>query len=308
MLVTTVKMADSAREDKMQFIAEGRSFYMEQIYRTACGLRDNCDKAPIVLLAGPSGSGKTTTAILLARQLEEFGIRTHTMCMDNYFSPLTDEEKVLLEQHKLDLESPKRVDEAFLHRQLQDILDGKTVELPRYDFATSSRVFEGNTITRKPGEMFIVEGIHALNPDVTGGLGDATAKIYVSVRTRIHTADGTELHPGRIRLARRMLRDTLTRGRPLEGVIRMAESVDAGEQKYIMPFKNLADYDINSFIPYEMSVYTGLLLERLEQIQDERPEVREIVKVMQELVPIEPEAVPEDSLIREFIGGSVLHY
>lgn len=303
MFVTTTDLAQRTRENTAKFIADGRRFYMDQIYQIACQLRDHREQAPIVLLAGPSGSGKTTTALLLARQLRQFGVEAHAMCMDNYFSPLSEEEKELMAQHKLDLESPNRVDKEFLNQQLRDIMDGKTVLLPRYDFASSCRVFDGDTITRRPNEMFIVEGIHALNPALTGELGDFTARIYVSIRTRIHTADGTELHPAKIRLTRRMLRDTLTRGRPLEAIVRMAPSVDAGEHKYILPFKHTADYEVNSFIPYEMSVYTTALLPRLQKEQEQLPQLREIVKVMSELEPIALENVPKDSVIREFIGG-----
>ena len=308
MIYTTTQMAHSVRENLSGFIAEGREFYCGQILQTAQSLKEHIREAPIVLLAGPSGSGKTTSALLLERQLERWGIGTHTLSMDNYFCPLSAADKLLLEQHKLDLESPNRVDSAFLNEQLSDLLAGKTVQLPRYDFATSSRVFDGNTLTKKEGEVVIMEGIHALNPSLTGAVGQFTAHIYVSVRTRVQSKDGTVLHPSKIRLMRRILRDHISRGRPVESIIRMAPSVDAGEEKYIMPYKNRAEYQIDTFIPYELSVYKADLLEKLAGLEGAFPELEDIIKILAELEPIDEALVPADSLLREFIGGSELPY
>lgn len=308
MVIQTADITRQTAENLPEFIQASRKLYVDQITAVAEFLRDHQADTPIVLLAGPSGSGKTTSALLLEQQLETWGLETHTLSMDNYFSPLTDEEKILLQQHKLDLESPTRVDADFLNAQLSDIADGKEVLLPRYDFASASRVFDGKTLCRKPGEIVIMEGIHALNPAVTGQIDDRAICLYVSVRTRVASSDGTVLHPKKIRLMRRMLRDSIFRGRSCEDIIKMAPSVDRGENLYIMPYKNRAKYHINTFIPYELSVYKNGLWEQLNLLQESCPEVKDIVKLLSELEAIPVDAVPKDSLIREFVGGSIFAY
>lgn len=308
MIIKTSEILHQTQADLDGFIQRGRAGYCDQILATATALREHSSDTPIILLAGPSGSGKTTSALLLARQLSQWGYTTHTLSMDNYFAPLSAEEVELMHQHKMDLESPNRVDAAFLNEQLRELLDGREIRLPRYDFALSDRVFDGNTLRRRPGELVIMEGIHALNPAVTGESSQFTARIYVSVRTRVQTQDGTQLHPSKIRLMRRMLRDNIYRSRSMEGTVQMASSVDRGEDRYIMPFKDRAGYHINTFIPYELSVYKAGLYGHLLRLQDRFPELRPMVKVLDEIDTIPTSRVPEDSLIREFIGGSIFEY
>lgn len=179
------------------------------------------------------------------------------------------------------------------------------MELPHYDFKNSVRVFDGRTLRRRPGELVILEGIHALNPEVTGYDG-RTTRIYVSVRTRITPRSGHPLHPSKIRLVRRMLRDSTGRGRALSETIAMRERVDRGEQRYIMPFKPRAHGSIDSFYSAELGVYRPLLQDELERLA--LPELSDVVEVMRELPDVPADLVPQDSLLREFIGGSTLPY
>lgn len=308
MIISTAEITRQTREDLQGFIQTSRRQYLDQIEKTAAYLFEHREDMPIVLLSGPSGSGKTTSALLLEQQLEKWGLETHTLSMDNYFSPLSEEEKQLLAEHKLDLEAPTRVDADFLNSQLADLADGKEILLPRYDFTTASRVFDGKSLQRKPGEIVIMEGIHALNPDVTGQIGDRAVCLYVSVRTRVQSSDGTILHPKKIRVMRRMLRDSIFRGRSCEDIIKMAPSVDRGENLYIMPYKNRAKYHINTFLPFELSVYKTGLWDQMAELAERNPEIADTVKILSELEPIPFDAVPKDSLLREFIGGSVFSY
>ena len=163
----------------------------------------------------------------------------------------------------------------------------------------------GRTLRRRPGELVILEGIHALNPEVTGYDG-RTTRIYVSVRTRITPRSGHPLHPSKIRLVRRMLRDSTGRGRALSETIAMRERVDRGEQNYIMPFKPRAHGSIDSFYSAELGVYRPLLRDELERLA--LPELSDVVEVMRELPDVPAALVPQDSLLREFIGGSTLPY
>jgi len=160
---------------------------------------------------------------------------------------------------------------------------------------------------RKPGELVIMEGIHALNPNVTGH-ADSTARVYVSVRTRITAHDGMTLHPSKIRLARRLLRDRTGRGRKLAETINMRERVDRGEQSYIMPYKERAHCSIDSFYSAEMSVYRPYLYEDLKAMVPEYPDLADLVHILSELPDVPGNIIPSDSLLREFIGGSELDY
>ena len=305
--MTTDQLSSLLTADPAALLERDRCFYHEQIDRAADLIAANAAQRPVVLLAGPSGSGKTTTALLIERELDRRGMETHTLCMDDYFRPLTPEELELLHRNELDLEKPTRVDIPFFRKQLGQILAGEEIELPRYDFKTSTRIFDGRTLRRKPGELIIMEGIHALNPDVTG-YADETTRIYVSVRTRITAHDGSVLHPSKIRLVRRMLRDKLCRGRAFSQTVANRVRVDQGEQRYIMPFKPRAHYSIDSFHSAEMAVYHACLQDEPDTLQAAFADLADAAQVLRELPALDPAFVPRDSLLREFIGDSSLNY
>lgn len=305
--MTTDQIAALLQSDAQAVLASDRQLYFKQITQAAGIIAANARQRPVVLLAGPSGSGKTTTALLIQRELERMGTVTHTLQMDDYFSPLTPEELELLSRNELDLEKPSRVDVPFFQEQLGQILACQEVMLPRYDFKESKRVFDGRSLKRKPGELVLMEGIHALNPQVTG-YTDRTTRVYVSVRTRITTRDGLTLHPSRIRLARRLLRDRVNRNRALTQTITMRKRVDAGEQKYIMPYKPLAHCSVDSFYSSEISFYKPFLFHELQALAPDYDDLQELVHVMRELPELPASLLPHDSLLREFIGGSELNY
>ena len=263
--MTTDQLSALLAQDPAAVLEHDRRLYEQQIIRAADLIAAHAQERPAVLLAGPSGSGKTTTALLIERELDRRGMETHTLSMDDYFCPLTERELELFSRNELDLERPSRVDVPFFQEQLGKLLAGEEVELPRYDFKNSVRVFDGRTLRRRPGELVILEGIHALNPEVTGYDG-RTTRIYVSVRTRITPRSGHPLHPSKIRLVRRMLRDGTGRGRALSETIAMRERVDRGEQRYIMPFKPRAHGSIDSFYSAELGVYRPLLRDELERL------------------------------------------
>lgn len=169
--------------------------------------------------------------------------------MDNYFRPLTESEKALAALGKMDLESPDRVDKELLNAQIHAINMGEEIEIPRYNFKTSSRDGKGTPFRRNKDELVIFEGIHSLNPDVITVPDEELCKIYVSVRTRITCGD-IILHPSKVRLMRRMIRDKNFRQRSLRETMNMYDSVEAGENKYIMPYKHRSDYDVDTFMAY----------------------------------------------------------
>ena len=290
--------------DAVGFIREAEADYRRQLTAIADYIAAHRDTCPVVLIAGPSGSGKTTTARMLERELDRRGLETHTLSQDNYFRTQTPEETALRAAGMLDLESPARVDEDLLAGQLTRIIACQPVDLPVFDFLTSQSKPSGVTFTRKPGEIVILEGIHALNPAVVPLPESQTVRLYVSVRTRVEGADGTTLHPKYIRLLRRMLRDVNGRGRPAIGTLEMFDSVEVGEQKYIMPYKHRSTFDVDTFCPYELAVYRSVLPDEVAALKD-HPEMAQLLNLLTEILPLEETMVPADALIREFVGGSI---
>ena len=292
--------------DPVRYIKSVNEDYLYKLKKIADDIAENRNEKPVILLSGPSGSGKTTTAMMIEKLLDDMGHGTHTLSMDNWFCPLTEAEKALAAEGKMDLESPLRVDCELLNEQIEDICACREIELPKYNFKTSTRCGSGKMFKRNKDELVIFEGIHALNPAVITVPDSMISKIYVSVRTRISDED-ILLHPSRIRLMRRMIRDKNFRKRSLRETMNMFHSVEAGENKYIMPYKYRSDYDVDTFMSYELSVYRNDLLSQLQELTDV-PEVCECIKVLEKLVPIEKTDVTPDSLICEFIGNGQFKY
>lgn len=286
--------------DAEDFIMQTDSDYQKRLHEIADDIAKHREQRPIILLSGPSGSGKTTTAQMIEQILDVQGIETHTLSLDNYFRSLTDADKELFAQGKLDLESPNRVDSEFLSEQLSAIEAGEPVELPIYDFKESARVMSGNILHRKKGELVILEGIHSLNPDVIRIPDEKTAKIYVSVRTRI-TNNSEILHPSKIRLMRRMVRDRLFRKRTLSDTLMMFRSVEEGENKYIMPYKYRSTYDVDTFMAYEICAYRDCLLGDLLGMTE--PELQDATAFLADAAAMPDGVLSPNSLIREFVGS-----
>lgn len=292
--------------DAAAFIGGAEKAYSRQLTEIADYIAAHREQCPIVLISGPSGSGKTTSALILEDKLDRRGLETHTLSQDNYFNTLTEEDRALLAEGKLDLESPERVDSDLLNRQLADIIACKPVALTAFDFRTHTRHETGETLTRRPGEVVILEGIHTLNPAVVTLPEEQTVRLYVSVRTRVEGPDGTVLHPKYIRLLRRMLRDVQQRGRPASGTLGMFHSVNRGEDTFIMPYKHRSTFDVDTFFAYELNVYRRYLLDDLQAMAD-RPEIAALLPVLAAADELDAAAVPPTALIREFIGDSVYH-
>ena len=308
--IKTAKINNAIITGPESFISLAESNYQNQLEKIAQKISADCNEKPLVLLSGPSGSGKTTSALRIANLIKQNGINVHTISMDNYFLPGELGELPRDKNGNIDLESPYRVDIALFSEHLKKLFLCEEISVPVFDFATQSRP-AFIPIKRKNNEVIIIEGIHALNPLVTGDTDAFTTCLYVSVRTRISADDGALLHPSRIRLMRRLMRDKLFRGRKLEDIFALFASVSRGEELYIMPHKHRADFDIDTFISYEASVYKDLLLPGLKDIEDimkDNVNYNDIVRFLSELSSLPADMVPADSLVREFIGGSSLVY
>ncbi len=302
--ISVDKINLNLRTDRTNFISECEREYDSQLLEAASAISDRSFDRPIILLSGPSGSGKTTTALRLERLLENLGHPTKTLSLDDYFFHLDDD------CENVDFEAPERIDIPFLKEQLEAISECKEVILPDFNFKTQSRVLK-EKYKRKKNEIVVVEGIHALNPDVTGNNDDYSNNIYVSVRTRIIDKDGVSFHPSKIRLIRRIIRDTQFRARSIETVLDHFKSVERGENLYIMPFKERSHFEIDTFIGYELSVYKDYLMPMLLNIKNTYPDYHKfesIEKMFKQIDSLGDCQVAKDSVVREFYGGSELKY
>lgn len=292
----------SLQADRKGFIAATEAAYMQEVERLADRLVAQNDEKPVVLLCGPSGSGKTTTAHLLKSALRSRGHLAKSLSMDDYFLPASSPGLPRDEQGEIDFESPYRLDIPLLSAQMERIFACQPVEIPIYDFPTQSRA-GSRPFHRAPGEFVILEGIHALDPRVTGSAMDFSTHLYISVRKRLRLPNGDSLHPNYIRLMRRLLRDRRERGRSFAATMDLLRSVTKGEEDYIIPFKRLADWELDSFLPYEPALYASFLTPDALPMDGKHGALcRQLLCYLERLPAIAPDEIPHGSLLREFVG------
>jgi len=264
----------------------------------------------LVLIAGPSSSGKTTTSKRIAIQLIACGLHPHTLSTDNYFVNRVD--TPLDENGEYDFECIEAVDTAFFNEQMNQLINGEEVELPRYDFVSGERKFEGKKLKIGPNDVIILEGNHALNPILSKQIPENKKyRIYVSALTTIALDDHNYVPTEDIRLLRRLLRDYRYRGYTALETIRRYPSVTRGEERWIFPFQETADATFNSALLYELNVIREQVMPILEQVSEREPEYSEasrLRKFLRYFVPVPARQVPPTSLLREFSGGSSFKY
>lgn len=302
----SIKDMNAASKDPEEFIRWSQERYDEKVENAAKKILEAAEKGkPLVLLSGPSGSGKTTTAKRIEEWLTKNGHPSHTLSMDNYYYRRADGVMPMDEEGNVDYESPDLIDMTLLQQHLEMMAEGRPVEMPTFDFANQRRGTATIPIHRKPGEIIVMEGIHALNPKVMGEEADLATGIYISVRTRVQDENGYVLHPSRVRLARRLLRDFRHRGQDYAATVKKLRSVSRGERMYIEPNKDNAEIQFNTFIPYELPVYRNeilLYLNRVDASMLEDLGVPVLVPMLRQIKPISEKFVPENALIQEFIG------
>ena len=265
-------------------------------------------KKRIILIAGPSSSGKTTFARRLCVQLRVNGLHPLYLGTDDYFVERKD--APLDEYGEKDFESLASVDVELFNSNMNDLLEGREVDLPEFDFITGCKVF-GKRITRlEEGEPVVIEGIHALNDDLTPYIdADEKFKIYISPFTQLNIDRHNRIPTTDARMLRRMARDFQYRGYSAQDTIRQWPKVRAGEDRNIFPFSNCADVLFNSVHVYELSVLKKYVWPLLWQIKPDEPEYCEAVRLIKFLSyfrSIEDDSViVNNSILREFIGGSI---
>ena len=264
----------------------------------------------LILLAGPSSSGKTTTCKRLSIQLIANGLRPLQISLDDYF--VDRELSPRDENGDYDFESIHALNLKLINEQFNALFNGEEVELPRYDFPTGKSVKSGNKLKMEDNNVLVVEGIHALNPELTAQIPEELKyRVYVSALTTILLDDHNYIPTTDNRLLRRIIRDYKYRGVDARETIRRWPSVRAGENKWIFPFQENADVMFNSAMLFELAVIKQQAEPLLEQVPENCPEYSEayrLLKFLKYIKPIPNTDIPPTSLLREFLGGSSFKY
>ena len=311
MAYSLAQLNDAVRTDPQGFVQECDAAYNKKIDSAARKIADNLKKSRIVLLSGPSGSGKTTTAKKIEARLEQMGINSHAIAMDNYFQTLDRETCPRNREGDIDYESPFLLDMDLLNRHFNLLDKGEKILIPKFEFARQMRNDSlGTPLKLEKNEIAIFEGIHALNDDIAGRHPEAT-KLYISARSNINEGALLRFKGTWMRLTRRAVRDYSFRGTGVARTLEMWANVRRGEKLYISPFKGRADVIFDSSLPYEVPVmkhYALPLLQSIPEDSERHSELVELIRSFAYFESIDPALVARDSLLREFIGGGSYQY
>ena len=260
----------------------------------------------IILIAGPSSSGKTTFSRRLSTQLTVRGFTPHPISIDNYYKERSETPRQA--DGSYDFECLEALDLDLFEDQMTRLLAGETVELPRYSFVTGSKEYKGNYLTLGPHDVLVVEGIHGLNDRLSQFIpAEQKFKIYLSAMTQMNIDEHNRIPTTDGRLIRRIVRDYRTRATSAQETIAMWDSVRRGEEQYIFPNQESADAMFNSALIYEMSVlkiYAEPLLFQIPDDAKEYIEAKRLLKFLSYFIGIPSDGIPNNSILREFIGGS----
>ena len=290
-----------------EVILVSEALHEMQIAQIAAQIYEARDRVGVILIAGPSSSGKTTFSKRLGIQLLAKGITPFALEMDNFFID-RDKTPVNPDGHR-DYESLRALDLVRLNRDLKALMDGQEVQLPRYDFLTGYSV-DGARVQLNKGDVIILEGIHGLNPGLLTDIDPKTTfRIYVSCLTQLNLDRHNRISTTDTRMLRRILRDARDRGYSALDTIRRWEAVRAGEKFHIFPYQENADVMFNSALAYELTTLKPLVEPLLRQVPFGTPEhieAKRLLKFLEWFLPTGTDYVPNNSILREFIGGSIL--
>ncbi len=289
-----VKMDETVQSNRLLFLAKD--------------INDRKNKLKIVLLAGPSSSGKTTTSRKLCMYLKIFGLNPKTISMDDYF---VERNKTPKDKNgNYDFECLEAIDLDLFDKQVAALLKGDEVTLPTYNFIIGEKEYQ-EKMKLEENDILIIEGIHALdNRILTNVRRDKKFKVYIAPLTELNLDNHNRISTTDNRLLRRIVRDNRTRNYPVERTLKQWASVRAGEEKYIFPYQDEADAMINSAAIYEIGVlktYVEPLLYSVENTSPYYEDAKRLINFLRLFLPIPADSIPEDAVIREFIGGSYFH-
>ena len=259
-----------------------------------------------VMIAGPSSSGKTTFSHRLSIQLAAHGMKPHPIAVDNYF--VNREFTPVDEFGEKNFECLEAIDVEQFNKDMLALLEGKRVEMPVFNFKAGQREYKGDFLQLEEDDVLVIEGIHGLNDKLSYALPkESKFKIYISALTQLNIDEHNRIPTTDGRLIRRIVRDARTRGTSAKETIARWPSVRRGEEQNIFPFQEEADVMFNSALIYELAclkVYAEPLLFGIDRNEPEYIEAKRLLKFLDYFVPVPSEAVPHNSILREFVGGS----
>lgn len=260
-----------------------------------------------VMIAGPSSSGKTTFSHRLSIELRAHGMKPHPIEIDNYFKNREDTPKD--ENGNYDFECLEAIDVEGFNKDMTALLNSETIELPKFNFKVGQREYKGDFMTLDESDVLVCEGIHGLNDELSHSLPkECKYKIYISALTTLNVDEHNRVPTTDGRLMRRMVRDYYTRGSSVSRTLGMWSSVRRGEEKYIFPFQESADAMFNSAHIYEIAALKPYVEPLLFAVREDDPgyqEAKRLLKFLQYFLSIDTAGIPQNSIIREFIGGSI---
>lgn len=296
---------ESGRSDQIVLVSE--AFHENHLARIANQIGDQLDHSRIILIAGPSSAGKTTTSRRLTVQLLALGISPFPLELDNYF--LDRDLTPLGEDGKPDFEAIEALNLELLSDHLLHLIEGKEVQLPRYNFKTGKSEL-GEIIRLKSGQPIILEGIHGMDPRlIPSSISGEAFRIYVSALTQLNLDRHNRVSTTDTRLIRRIVRDARARGYSAADTIGRWESVRRGEKRHIFPYQENADVMFNSALAYELAVlkpFAEPLLRQVPHGTREYIEAKRLLAFLEWFLPLDMSLVPQTSIVREFVGGSIL--
>ncbi len=285
------------------------AYYNSQISKIADKIYENSKNIKVVLIAGPSSSGKTTTSKKLEVYLRSKGLVPHQISIDDYF--VNREDTPRDENGELDFESIDALDVDLFNKQLLSLLDGEKVLLPQYNFVLGKREYKNKWLKLGENDIIIIEGLHALNDTMTMSIDSKNKfKIYISPLTQLNIDNHNYIRTTDTRKLRRIVRDNKYRGHSASDTLKMWSKIKRGEEKYIFPYQDNVDEIINSALVYEIGVlktYVEPLLFSVTEDDPMYPEALRLINFLRNFLPIPSDDVPSDSILREFIGGSVFN-
>ena len=307
-----------ARGEFPEIVRETGRAYNEDITTASEVVGERRDSVKIVIIAGPSSSGKTTTTIKLSHLLKKMGLTLVPLTVDNYFFDLELHPKD--EFGDYDFETPQALDLALIDEHLLRLIDGQEVRIPFYDFKTGKRHDEHTPMQLGPDDVILIDSLHGLYADMTRSIDDQQKfKLYIEPLLQMKGPDGKYVRWTDLRLMRRMVRDAAYRAYDPQRTLEHWHYVRSSEMRNIIPYVNTTDYIVNSGLPYELPIMKARLFSHFEKWVglyrddplrlDAFARAQRVYHLLQAVTPVEDDsAIPPDSLLREFIGGSCYEY
>jgi len=307
-----------ARGEFAEIVFEAERAYNEEIKNAVQAIADRCDQLRTVIVTGPSSSGKTTTTTKVGDKLKQLGMSLITLNIDNYFFNLEMHPKD--EFGDYDFETPQALDLPLINQHLVQLFDGQEVQIPFYDFKTGQRYDAQTPMKLNPGDVVLIDSLHGLYPAMTEGIPDEQKfRLYLEPLLQMKDQYGKYVRWTDIRLIRRMLRDATQRAYDPQRTLEHWHYVRSSELRHIIPYMDSTDYIINTSLPFELPIYTHRMIDdfaawsaeyRDDPLRsDAFTRAERVYELLSQITPVSDDtAIPPDSVLREFIGGSCYEY